>query len=576
MVKFNEVIQDSLAAQEINLNNLNESLRSSLSAALNSSSKPLQGDDQSQSSQVDRSQAAIMLAEESPEYICPLCDLAADTEVIFCELCLSWTHRTCENLDLPTFNDLSSSTAPYTCKLCTSAQSDLPVSQQIPIPSSVSSTVAVIAGANDIHVPTSNSGPTTSVITSTRTISPQTSVPTTLPCVTTQSMIVASNQPSLRVTTSGTNSTVYTVISSTPITVVSTTRTNSTTTSSSKGTNSRSTPQNNKEPQDKNFKAWEKLKKREISIKDSERQSAAQQVRIVEMEARLKDMDQSNRLLRMQIPRSQAAQSSTSVGNHVYGPPTAPLESTLHSQTDMLRRMELDNLKMRIDSMSQAMLQQQQSAMLFQQHQLFAHQQLQQQLSFQHAYHPWIQPAAPYMMPLVHPMHQAQAHHGMSSHLPSHMAHPGMVHRIPHHANRHTQMHHRRPQQNHQNQQRYPDRLNRINPNDMGSHQHQDSVPLTPTPCQDQQLYVDIPPENVSNDMGSHQHQDSVPLTPTPCQDQQLYVDLPPENVPTECETTSTQDQPLSVDLPSKNVETSPIQRKHSTKRSDRHTDLHS
>ena len=65
--------------------------------------------------------------------------------------------------------------------------------------------------------------------------------------------------------------------------------------------------------------------------------------------------------------------------------------------------------------------------------------------------------------------------------------------------------------------------------------------------------------------VGSHQHQDSVPLTPTPCQDQQLYVDLPPENVSTECETTSTQDQPLSVDLPSKNVETSPIQRKHST-----------
>ena len=55
--------------------------------------------------------------------------------------------------------------------------------------------------------------------------------------------------------------------------------------------------------------------------------------------------------------------------------------------------------------MSQAMLQQQQSAMLFQ-HQLFAHQQLQQQLSFQHAYNPWIQPAAPHMMPLVHPMLQ--------------------------------------------------------------------------------------------------------------------------------------------------------------------------
>ena len=65
--------------------------------------------------------------------------------------------------------------------------------------------------------------------------------------------------------------------------------------------------------------------------------------------------------------------------------------------------------------------------------------------------------------------------------------------------------------------------------------------------------------------MGSHQHQDSVPLIPTPCQDQQLYVDLTPENVSTECETTSIQDQPLFVDLPSKNVETSPIQRRHST-----------
>ena len=448
-----------------------------------------------------------------------------------------------------TLNSISSSTAPYTCKLCTSAQSDLPTSLPIPIPSSVSSTVAVIA--NDIHVPTTNSGPTTSVITATRTISPQTSVPTTLPCVTTQSMIVASNQPSLRVTTSGTNSTVCTVISSTPVTVMSTTRTNNTTTNSSKGTNSRSTPQNNKEPQGKNFKAWEKeLKKREISIKDSERQRAAQQARIVEMEARLKDMDQSNRLLRMQIPRSQAAQPSTSVGNHVYGPPTAPLESTLHSQTDMLCMMELDNLKMRIDSMSQAMLQQQQSAMLFQQLQLVAHQQLQQQLSFLHAYNPWNQPAAPYMIPLVHPMHQAQAHHGMLSHLPSHMAHPGLVHRIPHH---------RRPQQNHQNQQRYPDCPNRINPNDMSSHQHQDSVPLTPTPGQDQQLYVDLPPENVSTKC------DSVPLTPTPYQDQQLYVDLPPENVSTKCETTSIQDQPFSVDLPYKNVETSPIQSRHST-----------
>ena len=92
MVRFNEVIQDRLAAQEINRNNLNKSFRSSLSDALNSSGKPLQGDDQSQSSQVDRSQAAIMLAEESPEYICPLCDLVADTDVIFCELCLSWTH----------------------------------------------------------------------------------------------------------------------------------------------------------------------------------------------------------------------------------------------------------------------------------------------------------------------------------------------------------------------------------------------------------------------------------------------------------------------------------------------------
>ena len=120
-------------------------------------------------------------------------------------------------------------------------------------------------------------------------------------------------------------------------------------------------------------------------------------------------------------------------------------------------------------------------------------------------------------------------------------------------------MHQRRPQQNLHNQQRYPDRPIRINPNDMSSHQHQDSVPQTPTPGQDQQLYVDLPPENVSTKC------DSVPLTPTPYQDQQLYVDLPPENVSTKCETTSIQDQPFSVDLPSKNVETSPIQSRHST-----------
>jgi hypothetical protein len=130
-----------------------------------------------------------------------------------------------------------------------------------------------------------------------------------------------------------------------------------------------------KNSEDKDMKSKEReLKKRELEVKHSERQMAAQTSTIIHLEGRLKDLEQSNRLMKLQL--------STSCNNDGLKHPSAQNpQSSAKKCPDYLQqqisRAEMDNLKLRMDNININFVQQQQ--------QQIQQNQLNQMMSQQHA-----------------------------------------------------------------------------------------------------------------------------------------------------------------------------------------------
>ena len=122
-------------------------------------------------------------------------------------------------------------------------------------------------------------------------------------------------------------------------------------------------PRAPKSDSDKNLAAREReVKKHEIQVSHAERRMAAQQSLISNLEARLGELEQSNRLLKLQLSTSGPSGLGQSVpaapvpvapsAPYIHAQVDSPTNVALKDVKDALLRIELYNMKMGMDQLS--------------------------------------------------------------------------------------------------------------------------------------------------------------------------------------------------------------------------------
>ena len=399
---------------------------------------------------------------ESPT-VCPLCRFEVTGDAIQCDICDQWTHRSCEKISIQDFKNITQAT-PYTCSLCKMYDEPTTRSKQHVPP--YSTTLTVVAPAPSVDAPvvtnppdrptmgaktitplqmtslTTNSTPgresvdvrsyancapsalATSASTATTTLQARAPVKVRLSANCASAVNCA---PPAAATSASTDTTTLQVrvplkAANEPIVVDSSPPTalpRSNTPSITIPTTAKATLKANKvagedigvakgahTTQDKKNVQWDReLKKRETAVSHAERQMAAQRSTISNLEERLNEVEQSNRLLKLQlatqppptnVPQSgmpptmpQSAHMPPPTGTHMTRQPQPNNMDSLHQHMrEQSMRMEIDMLRQCVDSM--AMHQQTQSLHIQQQQSL-----LQQRAQMQYS----------------HPIHDTYPHH---------------------------------------------------------------------------------------------------------------------------------------------------------------------
>ena len=443
---LNAGIKDNLEKQNISISDLNTQLRTLLELALSntgSSTRVAASDLDHETLALMSNQCvtppAVILRETEPDdVLCPLCRFPAAGDTIQCDICNSWLHRACENLDNKTYNNYMNNSTSYSCSLCKSN------TEVAPAPNTLSST-AILPLVGTLPEPTLAAAPVAPALAT---------APTPVPLAVVPSVIAPQH--------------VYTPPASMEQHPPKGPRkkgqqgvTLSVNTATAPPTGTQAEPPlvapSGRDPHQKRLQQWEKeLKKRETGVVHSERQAAAQRSTISNLEERLKQTEQSNRMLKLhlatseadttrpphEMPRTNYTQSVPPPISHSSLAPGGNVNTldALHQQLrDQSLRTEIELLRHRMDQISA-------NQQIYQQHQSM-HQQMvnfQQLQSLQMSMHtqhsvgyqvprhpgyaqpgPAIAPQWPNMPPNVYP--PVIPHHLLRS-----FHHPGVAANLPH------------------------------------------------------------------------------------------------------------------------------------------------
>ena len=125
---MNAGIKDNLDKQNISIPDLNTQLRTLLEVALSNTSpstgasaRDLDFETLSLMSNQCVTAPTVILRETEPDdVLCPLCRFPAAGDTIQCDICNSWLHRACENLDNKTYKKYMNNSTSYLCSQCKS------------------------------------------------------------------------------------------------------------------------------------------------------------------------------------------------------------------------------------------------------------------------------------------------------------------------------------------------------------------------------------------------------------------------------------------------------------------------
>ena len=309
-------IKKQLSDNNISISSLNQCLITSLESAL---SNRLPNGRDSIISPIDKdtlttaSKCAPLagtthedFSQHEVDSTCPLCKFAADGETVYCDICFSWIHWACEGLNKDQYMELQNSPEQYTCTLCmtnSDTGSSTVHTSQVCIPMSTRS------GLTPTSSPMLCAGASSPM--SLPTVTMATTVTSSLGSSTTT--LALNTRPSCATTSKTTNAypsiekkSPYNKRTPTPVQqhpkphLVNKVDTH--TSQPSDCSQPSSTNSHTKDPQHKKLQQWEKdLKKREVHVSHSERQTAAQISTIISLKEKVKDLEQSNRCIKLEM-----------------------------------------------------------------------------------------------------------------------------------------------------------------------------------------------------------------------------------------------------------------------------------
>ena len=310
-------------------------------------------------------------------YICPVCQEVVEQESIYCDVCQLWFHSACENVSTHDMMNMADSNDAYTCSLCRSANAEM-VNMNTPHDAQLE----IRSGGDTVDNALDYIHPLSPNVVA-MAVTPPVDVACSVPISGALSLTCAHNQfltsqlhstpktPDIPTTTNPITSAPDgspPASNAAPASIAPEQQQHQGTKQKQKRDSNRIGTSTDKNDMEKKLKMWEKeLKKRELEVEHSERKMAAQTALISSLEVRIKDLEHSNRLLKLQssnsgiqpqnldaytqsgLPQNGVSngRSHTQCCSHTHAAP--PEHADMQAIKLSLQRLEMEQIRQRLD-----------------------------------------------------------------------------------------------------------------------------------------------------------------------------------------------------------------------------------